>query len=253
MFPRYFVYLYARVNQSSIRRRVCQIEFYFIPSYDKPILAKREINIGITVTNIRVYWSCLRIFVMATETNNTTQLPQDTVRALGVFANSQKLEQAINELKSANFPPEKVSVIAKDVKQGDHSNQVQMSDHIGDKDVNATGAVEDTLTAATWGSVLVGLSSLALPGLGIVLAAGSLGVALVTNVAGIAVGATANQNLVKALTDLGISEERARVYSDRLQQGYYLLILEGKNKEIRRAEPILSAQGIEYWGVYGNT
>jgi hypothetical protein len=88
-------------------------------------------------------------------------------------------------------------------------------------------------------SVLVGLSSLALPGLGAVLAAGSVGVALVSSVAGIAVGAAANQNLLKALGDLGIPEEKARVYSDRLQQSYFLLILEGSQEEIHRVEPIL--------------
>ncbi|MBG1242630.1 hypothetical protein [Nostoc sp. NZL] len=185
-------------------------------------------------------------------------ITKDTIRALGVFANSQGIEQAINELKTANFPIEKVSVIAKDVEQGDRVGEAHMSDglrptfgdRIGDQDVNTTGAVGETLTATTWGSMLLGLSSLALPGLGAVLAAGSVGVALVSSVAGVAVGAAANQNLLKALGDLGIPEDRARVYSDRLQQSYYLLILEGSEEEIHRVEPILRDRGIEYWGVY---
>jgi len=185
-------------------------------------------------------------------------ITKDTIRALGVFANSQGIEQAINELKTANFPMEKVSVIAKDVEQGDRVGEAQISDglrptfgdRIGDQDVNTTGAVRETLTATTWGSVLAGLSSLALPGLGAILAAGSVGVALVSSVASVAVGAAANQNLLKALGDLGIPEERARVYSDRLQQSYYLLILEGSEEEIHRVEPILRDRGIEYWGVY---
>jgi hypothetical protein len=185
-------------------------------------------------------------------------ITKDTIRALGVFANSQGIEQAINELKTANFPMEKVSVIAKDVEQGENLGEAQISDggtpnvgdRIGNQDVNTTGAVGDTLTATAWGSVLVGLSSLALPGLGAVLAAGSVGVALVSSVAGVAVGAAANQNLLKALGDLGIPEDRARVYSDRLQESYYLLILEGSEEEIHRVEPILRDRGIEYWGVY---
>ncbi|MCC5601765.1 hypothetical protein [Nostoc favosum] len=45
-------------------------------------------------------------------------------------------------------------------------------------------------------------------------------------------------------------QELARVYSDRLQQSYYLLILEGSEEEIHRAEPILRDRGIEYWGIY---
>jgi hypothetical protein len=185
-------------------------------------------------------------------------ITKNTIRALGVFANSQGIEQAINELKTANFPMEKVSVIAKDADQGDRFGEAQMSDglrptfgdHIGEQDVNTSGPVREALAASTWGSVLVGLSSLALPGLGAVLAAGSVGVALITSVGGVAVGAAANQNLLKALGDLGIPEEKARVYSDRLQQSYYLLILEGSEEEIHRVEPILRDRGIEYWGVY---
>lgn len=177
-------------------------------------------------------------------------ITQDTTHALGVFANSQKVEEAVNELKAANFLMEKVSVIAKDVEKGEQVGEAQMSDRIGAQDVNVTAPVADTLTATTWGSLLVGMSSLALPGLGAVLAAGSVGVALVSSVAGVAVGAAANQNLLKALGDLGIPEERARVYSDRLQQSYYLLILDGTEAEINRAEPILRKQGIEYWGIY---
>ncbi|AUT04443.1 hypothetical protein CLI64_20535 [Nostoc sp. CENA543] len=178
---------------------------------------------------------------------------KNTILALGVFANSQKLELAINELKAAGLPIEKISAIAKDVKPGERVGEAELENHIGNQNVNTTSAIGDTLTATTWGSVLVGLSSLALPGLGAVLAAGSVGVALVASVAGVAVGAAANQNLVTALTNLGIPEERARVYSDRLQQNEYLLILEGTETEIHRAQTILNQHGIQYWGVYDST
>lgn len=179
-------------------------------------------------------------------------ITKDTIRAVGVFANSQKIEQAINDLKTANFPIAKVSVIVKDAEKGEKLGEAQISDRINDQDVNTTGAVGDTLTATSWGTLLIGLSSLALPGLGAILAAGSVGVALVTSVAGVAVGAAANQNLLKALGDLGIPEDRARVYSDRIQQSYYVLILEGSEEEINRVEPILRDGGIEYWGVYNS-
>lgn len=77
-----------------------------------------------------------------------------------------------------------------------------------------------------------------------------MGVALVTSVAGMAVGAAAYQNLVNALADLGIPEDRARVYSDRLQQSHYLLILEATEVEIHRAEAILRKRDIQNWGIY---
>lgn len=174
----------------------------------------------------------------------------NTIRALGIFTNSQAIEQAINELKAADFPMDRVSVIAKDLESNNPIDEPQISDRIHNQKVDTTAVVRDTLTAATWGSVLVGLTSLVLPGLGVVIAAGSVGVALVASVAGMAVGVVGTQNLVKALTDLGISEEQARVYSDRLQQGYYLLILEGSKAEIDRAEAILRERDIQDWGIY---
>ncbi|MBW4561218.1 MAG: hypothetical protein KME32_08660 [Mojavia pulchra JT2-VF2] len=177
-------------------------------------------------------------------------LTKTTKHGLGVFAKAQEVEPAINALKESGFPIEQVSIIGKNVEQGDRLAEAEMSDRIGDQDVNATGAVGDTLSAATWGTLLLGMSSLALPGLGAVLAAGSVGVALVTSIGGVAVAASATQNLVKALANLGIPEERASVYSDRLQQSYYLLILNGTHEELNRAESILREHDIQNWGIY---
>lgn len=90
--------------------------------------------------------------------------------AVGVFASRKAGEQALNELKSSGFPMEKVSIIAKDVDQGEQLANAQVTSHVGEQNVNtAIGVVGDTLTAATWGSVLVGLTSLVLPGLGAVM------------------------------------------------------------------------------------
>ncbi|MBF2008444.1 MAG: general stress protein [Chlorogloeopsis fritschii C42_A2020_084] len=170
--------------------------------------------------------------------------------AVGVFNNRQTAEQALNQLKTSGLVMDKVSIIAKDVDKGEELGNTQVSDRIGNQNVDTTGAVGDALTASTWGSILVGLSSLALPGLGAVLAAGSVGVALVSSIAGVAVGAAATNNLVQALAGLGIPEERARVYSDRLQMGDYLVIVNGSDDEIHRAEGILKQQDIQYWGIY---
>jgi hypothetical protein len=167
---------------------------------------------------------------------------QDNKRAFGVFATARKLEQAIIALQVAQYPMEKVSIIGKDSEERNVAGETKISHHLSQKNVNAT---KDTLTATTWGSLLLGLSGLAIPGLGAVLAAGSVGVALVASMGGVAVGAVANQNIVKALADLGISEAKARFYSDRLQQSYYLLIIDGTDTEISLAEKILAQEGIQ--------
>ncbi|BAY37225.1 hypothetical protein NIES2111_15620 [Nostoc sp. NIES-2111] len=69
---------------------------------------------------------------------------------IGVFAKSQGIEQAINDLKAANFPTEKISVIAKDAEKTENlKQQVQTSDHIGKENVDTTGAIGDTLSATS--------------------------------------------------------------------------------------------------------
>lgn len=179
---------------------------------------------------------------------------QQNKRAIGVFAKSQVVEQALNELKASGFPMEKVSIIAKNVEQGEQPSGAKASDRVGNQNVGTpTGVVADTLTAATWGSLLVGLGSLAIPGVGAIVAAGSVGAALLTTLTGNAVGAVATGNLVRALADTGIPEEQARVYSDRLLAGAYLAIVEGTDDEIHRAESIFSSGGIQDWGVYNSS
>ena len=170
-------------------------------------------------------------------------------RAVGVFTSRQKTEQALNELKSANLSMDKVSVLA-NTEDNQQVGDVEVSNSIGTQSVDTTRVVADALNAGTWGSVLVGLSSMAVPGIGYIIAAGSVGAAFVTTVTGMAVSAGANNNMVNALVGLGIPEERARHYNDRLQQRYYLVMFDGTDEEIQRAEGILRSLGIEYWGIY---
>jgi len=177
----------------------------------------------------------------------------DRQRALGVLSDRQQAEQAINELKASGFPMDNVSILAKDADKGEQISGAEISDHVGDKEINsANGIVSDTLAASLWGGILVGLGSIAIPGIGIMIAAGSAGVALAATVASTGVAAANIGALVRALSDLGIPEEDARVYSDRLLQGHYLVMVDGTQDEVRRAETIFSNQGIKDWAMYNS-
>lgn len=172
-------------------------------------------------------------------------------RAFGVFSRRETAEKALTELKKSGFPMEKVSIIAKDLEKGDRVGGAQTTHSVGEQNVNSpTAVISDLATGSTWGTLLVGLSGLILPGIGPVLAAGSLGVALLTTLGGVAMGTVASANLVKSLIDLGIPEEQARVYSDRLLAGNYFLIVDGSKEEINRSLDILNNQGMEDWGIY---
>jgi len=170
---------------------------------------------------------------------------------LGVFPSREVTEQAVNDLKASGFPMDKVSLIGKQAEEGEQVAGVTTSDRIEGQNVETTtGVVADALATATWGTTLVGLSSLAIPGVGPVIAAGSVGAALVTVVAGSGLGTVATRNLVRAISDLGIPEAQASVYSNRLIKGDYLAIVDGTEEEMHQAETLLSQAGIQAWGIY---
>jgi hypothetical protein len=172
-------------------------------------------------------------------------------RAFGVFSSRQEAEHALNELKTSGFPMDNVSMIARDAQQGEEIGGAELTPRIGNKDVGgATGVVGEIATESALGAVLVGLGSLAIPGVGPIIAAGSVATALVATVASTGIEAAALGGLVRAISDLGIPEEQARVYSDRLHQGHYLVIVDGTEDEIGRAESIFTDRGIQDWDVY---
>ena len=170
-------------------------------------------------------------------------------RALGLFSNREDAEQALTELKSSGFPMDKVSVVARDA--GEAVGETETIAQVGDKNLDTgAGVVGETLTNASLATVLVGLGSLAIPGIGPIIAAGTLGASLVAGVASTGVAAAAFGGVVKALTDLGIPEETARIYTDRLRAGDYLVVVDGTEDDISRAQGIFSSRGIQNWGIF---
>lgn len=171
-------------------------------------------------------------------------------RAVGTFPNRQAAEHALHELRDSGFDMDRVSVIAKDADRHDEIAGADVSDRVGNKaDEGAkVGAVSGGALGGITG-LLVGLGTLAIPGIGPILLAGAGATVLATTAAGGAIGAVAG-GLVGALIGLGIPEERAKVYSDRVARGEYLVMLDGTDAEIARAESILHRRGIEEYGVY---
>ncbi len=180
-------------------------------------------------------------------------------RAVGTFANYRDAEMALRELQSSGFSMDRVSIVGRDMEHHGDVAGVDMGDRIsgsGKHVAEDTRADEGAKTGAAAGGalggltgLLVGLGALAIPGIGPVMAGGALATALATTVAGGAIGAAAG-GLVGGLVGLGIPEEQARMYSDRVSHGEYLVMVEGSEDEIRRAESVLRSRGIQNWGVY---
>ena len=185
-------------------------------------------------------------------------------RAIGTFSSYRDAETAVRELKDSGFPMDRVSVVGRDSdRAADIADAGDLGDrNLGDKskqvahDTKADeGAKKGAATGGALGGLtglLVGLGALAIPGIGPVMLAGTLATALATAVSGGAIGAAAG-GLVGGLVGLGIPEDRARVYNDRVSRGDYMVIVDGSEDEIQRAATILSHRGIQEWGVYDST
>lgn len=171
-------------------------------------------------------------------------------RAIGVFSRERDAQYAYEDLKQSGFPVDHVSVVAKQPTESSTAGKdlTQEPGHETGKGA-AVGAVTGT-TLGLLGGLLAGVATFAIPGVGVFIGAGTIATTLATTLAGGGIGAVSG-GLVGALAGLGIPDDRAKVYSDRLSQGDYLIVVEGTADEILRAQSVLfNHPGLEEWGVY---
>jgi hypothetical protein len=178
-------------------------------------------------------------------------------RAVGTFSNYRDAEDALRELHSSGFSMDQVSIVGRDVDQhGGMTGTPGAGFTEGAKQTAADTQVDEGAGrgAAAGGvlggltGLLIGLGALAIPGIGPVVVGGAAATALATTLTGGAIGAAAG-GLVGGLVGLGIPEDRARIYSDRVSRGEYLVMVEGSEADIRQAESILNRRGIQDWGI----
>jgi hypothetical protein len=169
-------------------------------------------------------------------------------RATGVFSQRNEAEYALAALRDANFPMKKVSIVTRDCQRDLAGIETQSStSHPTDEEAVA-GAVTGTILGGITG-LIVGLGTLAFPGVGSVLLAGEIISTIGATAAGAGIGAGTG-GLLGALLALGMPEEKAQVYSDRISKGDYLVVVDGTEDEILRADYILNERGIEEFGIY---
>jgi hypothetical protein len=165
--------------------------------------------------------------------------------AIGIFSNRRDAEQALAELKNKGFPMHKLSVITKssgDDDSLDHQSvqQPSMTRAEGAK----IGAITGSIGVGSL-ALIVGLSSLLIPGIGQALAVESL----LATFLGSGIAATAG-GLYGAFQGWLVPEEQAKIYSDRLNQGDLLIIIEAVENEILIAESVFKYWGIRTWRIY---
>ena len=150
------------------------------------------------------------------------------------FASESDAEAALLALRDAGFSPDAVSVMARD-----EGRAREVADDTGAD--TATGAGIGAATGAglgALGGLLVGATALAIPGIGIVVAGPLAAVLGGAGVGGVTGG------LAGALAALGVSDDDAKRYEERLEAGDIVIAVAAGDRE-RQAWQIL------HGGTYG--
>lgn len=169
-----------------------------------------------------------------------------TKRAVGVFKSSEDTEALLRALKDSNFDMERVSLIARHVEDIEGAEEVTEGNEA--KEGAAAGATAGTVLGGL-GGFLVGVGVLAIPGVGPLLAAGVGIPAFASTLAGAGIGAAAG-GIIGGLVGLGIPEERAQVYNNRVKSGDYLVMVNGSENDLDRVESMMRDHHVEEFGIF---
>lgn len=172
-------------------------------------------------------------------------------RAVGVFTQHEHAENAIRGFKDADFDMNNVSVLARHIDDVSGGREVNETHGNEASEGAGIGASTGTVLGGVTG-FLIGVGLLAIPGVGPILAAGAEIGAVGSTLAGAGAGALAG-GIVGALVGLGIPEEKAKVYEDRIKAGDYLLMVSGDDDTIRRAESIMKDHHVDDFEIFEPT
>jgi hypothetical protein len=157
--------------------------------------------------------------------------------AFGIYSNVTDLERGVDDLRAADFRNEDISVLFPENKG---SKDFAHEKHTKAPEGATAGATAGAVIGGTLGW-LVGIGSLAIPGVGPFIAAGPIVAALAGVGAGGAVG-----GLTGALIGAGIPEYEAKRYEGRIKGGGILLSVHCDNSEwTTRAKDILKRTGAD--------
>lgn len=155
----------------------------------------------------------------------------------GIYKSSTAAERAVDQILAAGFSNNDISVLLPDSrssKEFAHEKNTKMPEG------TTTGATTGGLIGGTLG-LLAGIGSLAIPGVGPLIAAGPIMATLAGVGAGGAVG-----GLIGALVGMGIPEYEAKRYEGRVKDGGVLLSVHcATSNDISRAKDLLKQTGAE--------
>jgi hypothetical protein len=158
---------------------------------------------------------------------------------VGLFDTFDEAKKAAGDLQSAGIPQDDISLVANN-ESGQYA--ANNADTTTDTITNTGHAVgRDAKVGAEIGAVAglaIGLTGLAIPGLGWIAAAGWFGGMLLGAGTGAVIG-----GLTGALTHVGVPEEDATYYNEGVRRGGTLLAVRASDEQAHRVAEILGDDG----------
>lgn len=160
---------------------------------------------------------------------------------MGIFPNLQSADGAYADLLATGFNNSQISAISKDanIVKTQQKGMVQNTVAGG-----ATGAVTGSAVGGLAG-ILLAAGVVTIPGLGALLIGGPIVAALglsgaAATVATTAITGAAAGGILGSLTGLGMPEETAKIYTERISAGNVVLSVNVEDADVSRAESILT-------------
>lgn len=161
--------------------------------------------------------------------------PSGTVA--GAFRRRTEAEYALRELREHGFRPDQIGVAMRDAREAR-----ELADTVAATQVEEGAAIGAVTGGALAGAAgwLTGIGALLIPGIGPIVAAGPLAVALGAAVAGAAAG-----GFVGALIGEGIPEDQARWYDEEVRDGAVLVTVRAGERAFEARELLREWGGMD--------
>lgn len=158
-----------------------------------------------------------------------------SIFVIGAIKPRERVNRIIEQARAAGISTNNISVIAPDDRQG--------RDPADEKPRENSDKLHDTAIGAATGGVamgilgcIVGIASIAVPGLGFLIVGGPLAAALGDAIVGGAIGA-----ITGGLLGLRVPEHRAKAYEESLRNGSTIVSIHaGSTAELRSAREVLA-------------
>jgi uncharacterized membrane protein len=163
--------------------------------------------------------------------------------AVAIYNTHTGAEEAVKQLQKAGFDMKKLSIVGKDYHSEEHVTGYY---NTGDR-MKYWGTM-----GAFWGGIwgyLVGAAFFAIPGIGPVVVAGPLVIAIVGGLEGaVAVGGLSA--LGAGLYSIGIPKDSVLQYESALKADKFLVVAHGTPEEVTKAKSILDKTSVDHLAVH---